>query len=125
MTATLTRVPTAQRVNDLISYIQQGRVIDAMHEFYDADVSMQENANPATVGLAPNIEREKKFLAQVKTWKGFTVTGLVVDGDTAFIENVIEFVNTGGQDVRLEQVAVQRWKGGKIVQERFYYNAGA
>lgn len=115
----------AQRVNDLIAHIQQGRVIDAMHEFYDRDVSMRENANPPSVGLDANIEREKKFLAQVKTWKGFTVTGLAVNGDTAFIENVIEFVSTDGRDVRLEQVSVQRWKNGRIVSERFYSNAGA
>jgi hypothetical protein len=30
----------------------------------------------------------------------------------------------GGQRMKLEQVAVRRWKDGKIVKERFYYNKG-
>lgn len=32
---------------------------------------MQDNANPPTMGLAANIEREKQFAGGVKEWKGF------------------------------------------------------
>lgn len=111
------------RVNALQEYIKTGRVLEAMTEFYSPDVAMQENANPPTVGLVPNIEREKQFLAQVKVWKGYTVKSLAASGDTALVESVIEFTNQQDQPVRLEQVAAQRWKNGKIVHERFYYDA--
>ena len=114
----------SQRVNDLQSYIKTGRIIEAMNEFYAHDCAMQENANPACVGLATNIEREKQFLSQVKEWKGYAVKGLAVSGDTAFVESTIDFVNQQGQPVHMEQVSVQRWKDGKIAHERFYYNAG-
>jgi ketosteroid isomerase-like protein len=36
----------------------------------------------------------------------------------------MEFVATSGQPVRLEQVSVAKWKNGKIVSERFYYDTG-
>ena len=114
----------SQRVNDLQTYIKTGRIIEAMNEFYAQDCAMQENANAACVGLAANIEREKQFLAQVKEWKGYTVKSLAVNGETAFVESAIDFVNQQGQPVHMEQVSVQRWKGGKIAHERFYYNAG-
>ena len=39
-------------------------------------------------------------------------------------ESVMDWVNTDGDDVHVEQVAVARWKDGKIVHERFYYNMG-
>ncbi len=48
-----------QRLNDLFGYVRQGKIIEAMNEFYDKDTVMQDNANPPTKGLAANIEREK------------------------------------------------------------------
>ncbi|HET9130758.1 MAG TPA: hypothetical protein VFO86_07420, partial [Terriglobia bacterium] len=55
-----------QRLQDLFGYVRQGKIIEAMNEFYDQDTAMQENANPPTKGLAANIEREKQFLNGVK-----------------------------------------------------------
>lgn len=112
-----------QSVNDLIDHIKQGKIIEAMEKYYDPQVSMRENSKPPTVGLAPNIEREKQFMSQIKEWKGFTVTALGVGDGVALIENTIEFINTSGKPVRMEQVAVQRWRNGKIVEERFYYDS--
>jgi SnoaL-like polyketide cyclase len=114
-----------QRLNDLFAYIRQGKIIEAMSEFYDKDVKMQDNANPPTVGQAANIEREKQFLSGVKEWKGFNVTASAVGDDVTFYECSLDFIATSGQPVHMEQVVVARWKNGKIVQERFYYDTGA
>lgn len=114
-----------QRLNDLFGYIRQGKILDAMAEFYDKDVTMQENANPPTVGQAANVEREKQFLSGVKEWKGFNVTASAVGDNVTFYECSLDFIATSGQAVHMEQVVVSRWKGGKIVHERFYYDAGA
>jgi hypothetical protein len=113
------------RVVSLVEYIKTGRILDAMTEFYSTDTQMQENANPPTKGLEANIEREKQFLAQVKVWKGFEVKGLAVENDVAFMESTIDFVNQQDKPVHMEQVSVTRWKDGKIVHERFYYDSAA
>ena len=113
-----------QRLNDLLGYIRQGKIIEAMNEFYDKDTVMQDNANPPTKGLAANIEREKQFMSGVKEWKGFTVTTSGVGDNVTFYESTSDFVTTGGVPVHLEQVAVAKWKNGKIVHERFYYDTG-
>jgi hypothetical protein len=55
-----------QRLNDLFGYIRQGKIIEAMNEFYDKDIVMQENTNPPTKGLGANIEREKQFMRGVR-----------------------------------------------------------
>jgi ketosteroid isomerase-like protein len=135
-TATVASVPTStntsttntnvrDRVDALIEYIQTGRILEAMTEFYAPDAQMQENANPPTTGLAANIEREKQFLSNVKEWRGFAVKGLAVDGDVSFMESTIDFVAQNGADVHVEQVSVARWRDGKIVHERFYYDPAA
>jgi ketosteroid isomerase-like protein len=113
-----------QRLQGLLAAIQQGKIIDAMNEYYDTDTVMQDNANPPTKGLAANIEREKQFLNGVKEWKGFHVTASGVGDNVTLYECVMEFIATNGQPVRLEQVAVAKWKNGKIVHERFYYDTG-
>ena len=113
-----------QRLNDLFGYIRQGKIIEAMSEFYDKETVMQDNANPSTVGLAANINREKQFMSGVKEWKGFTVTASGVGDNVTFYECSLDFIATSGQPVHMEQVVVAKWKNGKIVHERFYYDTG-
>ena len=113
-----------QRLNDLFGCIRQGKIIDAMNEFYDQDTVMQENANPPTEGLAANVEREKQFMSGVKEWKGFTVTASGIGDNVTFYESTSDFVTTGGVPVHVEQVSVAKWKNGKIVHERFYNDMG-
>ena len=110
-----------QRVQDLQDYIAQGRVMEAMDEFYAEEVSMQENLDAPTVGRAANIEREKEFLANVKEWKRFEVKSIGIDGDIALVESISEFVTQDGTNVHSEQVSRSVWKDGKIVDERFYH----
>ena len=114
-----------QRLDDLFGYIRQGKIIEAITEFYDKDVKMQENANPPTIGQAANIEREKQFMSGVKEWKGSNVTASGVGDNVTFYECNLDFIATSGQPVHMEQVVVAKWKNGKIVHERFYYDTGA
>lgn len=113
-----------QRLNELFGYIRQGKIIEAMSEFYDRDTVMQDNANPPKNGLAANIEREKQFMSGVKEWKGFNVTASGVGDNATFYESTMDFIATNGQPVHLEQVSVAKWRNGKIVHERFYYDTG-
>lgn len=114
-----------ERLTDLFDYIRQGKIIEAMNEFYDKDTVMQDNANPPTQGLAANIEREKQFLSGVKEWKAFNVSASGVGDNVTFYECSLDFIATSGQPVHMEQVSVAKWKNGKIVHERFYYDTGA
>jgi len=121
------RFDIRDRVQELVSYIQNGRIIDAMYEFYADDVRMQENNNPPTVGLAANVERERQFVGYVKEWKRFDVDALAVDaarGRTVVLSRC-EVDAVDGKSVKMDQVAVQTWRDGKIVDEKFYYDTGA
>jgi hypothetical protein len=115
------------RVRDLVSYIQNGRIIDAMYEFYADDVRMQENNSTPTVGLAANVEREKQFVGYVKQWKSFDVDTLAVDAarGRTVVQSRAEFEAVDGKSVKMDQVAVQTWRDGKIVHEKFYYDTGS
>ena len=120
----MTTVNLQQRLQDLHNHIGQDKIIEAMHEFYDDDTVMQDNANRPTKGLAANIEREKQFMSGVKEWKRFDVTASGVGDNVTFYEAVADFITTDEQHMHLEQVSVAKWKNGKIVHERFYYDTG-
>ena len=113
-----------QRLQGLLDHIRNGKVIEAMNEFYDRDTVMQDNANPSTKGLAANIEREKQFLNGVKEWTGFNVKASAAGDNVTFYECTMDFIATNGQPVHMEQVSVAKWNNGKIVHERFYYDTG-
>lgn len=122
--SSLTTLRLEDRLKDLHRYIREGRHIEALNEFYDRAVMMQENANPLTIGLDANIERENQFFKNVKEWKGFEVKSFAVGDGVTFYEAVVDFIATNGQLVHQEQVTVAKWRNGKIVHERFYYDTG-
>ena len=113
-----------ERLDDLIDYIRTGRIAEAMTEFYSEGAVMEEPAYGKTVGLAANIQREKKFVDSVKQWKGFDVIAIGVGDDVSFYEHTMDWVAQDGSEVHVEQIAVAKWKDGKIIHERFYYSMG-
>ena len=109
------------RIQELLEYVQQGRIMDAMTEFYSEEVVMEEPMYGKTEGLAANLEREQHFVDSVKEFRGFEAKNVSVGENSAIYENVMDWVDVKGQEIHVEQVAVQEWKDGKIVRERFYY----
>jgi len=111
------------RLEDLFSYIREGRILDAINEFYAEDAAMQENNLPPTVGREVNFEREKQFLSTVKEWQRFDVVAKGVGDNVTFYETVMDWVTTENTPVHVEQVVVAKWQNGKIIHERYYHNS--
>jgi len=109
------------RINELLDTIRNGRIMDAMKAFYAEEVVMQEPAYGKTVGLAANLEREQKFVDSVKAFKNFETSAVAVGEGVAIYENIMDWTDVDNNDIHVEQVVVQKWQGGKIVHERFYY----
>ncbi len=116
----MTSNPSNVRIHELNQAIGRGEILEAMDAFYDDTVVMTEPYH-TTEGKAANIEREKTFLASVAEWKVFEAKATAIDGDTSISEQIMEWTTTDGQTMHVEQVAVARWRNGKIVHERFYY----
>lgn len=114
-----------ERANALAEYVTSGRILEAMEEFYAADVVMQDNNNAPCVGKTENIEREKGFLAYVKEIHQNEATTVIATGDQAAIHYILDFTAVDGKRMRLDQVALQTWKDGYIVRERFLYDSAS
>jgi len=101
-----------------------GKAMEAFEELYAEDVVMQENADEPRVGKAVNRKAEQDFFASVAEFHGAEILASAVNGDVSFCEVFMDFTVKSGYRAKMSQVAVRRWKDGKIVNERFYYNKG-
>jgi ketosteroid isomerase-like protein len=110
-------------VREFAELLQKGRPLDAMEKFYAPEVTVFENRQLARAGKARCLQFERDALANQPEAPRFKLGKLAVDESRghAFLEYVVRFRSSDGRPQRLEEVAVQSWDNGLIVQERFYY----
>jgi ketosteroid isomerase-like protein len=98
-----------------------GKAMEAFEELYAEDVVMQENSEPEFRGKDFNRKREQEFYQSVEAWHGGAMLASAVNGDVSFSEWTMDISLKGVGRIQLAQVAVRRWKNGKVVHERFYH----
>ena len=115
-------MPSRERVAALIARVEAGRFVEAIEEFYTEDATMQENGAPQRVGRDKLVAHERGVMAAFKEIRTLPVERWLVDGDRAVINWVFEFTRPDGSRFRMDELALQRWRGDRVVEERFYYD---
>lgn len=113
-----------QHLDEFIRLVESGKSIEAMERFYSEDVLMFENRELSRAGRDACIEYEREQLALQSKPPILKATKRAADDDdgVSFIEWVVQFESPrSGRPIRLEEVAVQKWSEGRIIEERFYY----
>ena len=96
-------------VDQLNQMILEGKILDAFDKFYADDVVMQDNNYPAREGKTLNRQYEEAFVGGLTEFRGVT-------------EWWFDYTHKDYGTRNYRQLAVQRWKNGQIVEEKFYYN---
>ena len=118
----LHRTPCLDRAQAMYAMIGEGKLVEAFDTYYHDDVVMQEPAGEPRPGKAANRDFLMQWMANVSERHGGGVTAI-----TSNEEEEITMVETwtdvtyNGQRMKMEEVAVQRWKDDLIIHERFYY----
>jgi ketosteroid isomerase-like protein len=115
-------MPSHDRVRQLIGMVEAGKFVEAIEEFYAPSATMQENVQPKRQGLDRLVEGERRVLAAWKEVRTMPVESFLIDGDRVVIRWVFEFLGHDGRSFRQDELALQRWEGDRIVEERFYYD---
>ena len=110
------------KVNDLNRMILSGESMDAFEKYYHEDVSMQENSDPPTVGKSANRERETQTMSMIEEFFGANLISTTFGDDITMSEWEMDIMYKGAPRQKMCQVAVQKWKDGQIINERFYYS---
>lgn len=110
------------KVDELNAMVLKGEILAAFKKFYASNVVMQENSKPPTVGFEANLKREEDFVAKTK-WNSAKILSVTVGENSSAIEMEVDYVHSEWGRVQVTQVALQKWRDGKIVSERFFYGA--
>ncbi|HVW09899.1 MAG TPA: SnoaL-like domain-containing protein [Bryobacteraceae bacterium] len=102
--------------------ILSGKALEAFEQYYADDVVMQENSDEPRVGKDVNRKAEVEFFSSLASFNEGKMLSSAVNGDVTFSEWFMDVTFKNGQSAKLAQVAVRRWKNGKIAHERFYYH---
>jgi ketosteroid isomerase-like protein len=114
-------MPTRARLDEFIAVVESNDHDGAIERFYTEDASMQENAAPPRVGRDALVAHERAFLATLSNVYSKAVSS-VVEGDRVAINWVFEMTDKSGKVRKMDEVAIQEWRGDKIFRERFYYD---
>jgi ketosteroid isomerase-like protein len=109
------------KVQAVIDGILAGKILETFDAYYSSDVVMSENRTEERVGKSVNREYEIQFLDNVQEFHGAQVGRVIVDGDHAAVEWSFDITFKDGNRVKMQQVAVQTWKDGRIIREDFYH----
>ena len=112
-----------EKITHLNTLAIQGKGLEAFNLYYHEDVQMQENENVPTVGKKENIERESAFFAEFEEFNMNGPLKVTVGDNVSMVEWHYSFVHRTEGPGEWKQVSVQEWKDGKIIKEKFYYNA--
>ncbi|HOY96781.1 MAG TPA: nuclear transport factor 2 family protein [Catalimonadaceae bacterium] len=109
-------------VDELNQMILEGKILDAFEKFYAPEVVMQDNDYPARVGKDLNRQYENDFVNGLTEFRGAKVVSTMISDGIACVEWWFDYTHKDYGVRNYTQVAVQRWKNGQIVEEKFYYN---
>ncbi|HOZ67827.1 MAG TPA: nuclear transport factor 2 family protein [Chitinophagaceae bacterium] len=109
-------------VDQLNQMILEGKILDAFDKFYAEEVVMQDNNYPAREGKALNRQYEEAFVGGLTEFRGAKVVNTLISDDLAVTEWWFDYTHKDYGVRNYTQLAVQRWKNGQIVEEKFYYN---
>lgn len=113
-------MPTRERVQSFVAMIERGEFLPSIPEFYAEEMTAQENQEAPRIGRAAQVANEERTLARV-TFESARAVHVAVDGDVVAIHWRFEMRVAGGR-MRLEEVALQTWRGDRIVAERYFYD---
>ena len=115
-----------ERAQKLMEMVGQGQMKEAIDEFYADNVVIVEANGDSFEGKEKQKERIDEWQASLEAMHGGGVYAITSNegAGVTMIESFVDVQFKGAPAaIKFEEVAVQNWKDGKIVKERFYYNA--
>jgi hypothetical protein len=115
-------MPSPDTLARFVEMVEGARFLEAIETFYAADATMQENEQPPRVGKPALLANERKVIGGTRRVTARCVPPLLVSGDHAVVRWVFEFEGRDGAVARIDELAYKRWRGEKIVEEKFFYD---
>ena len=112
------------KAKDIYDMSAQGKMLEAFEKYYHNDVVMVEASGETRNGKDVNRKFEVEFMSMIKEVHGAGARAITSNEKeaTTMVESWMDATYKDGSRSMMEEVAVQKWKGDQIINERFYYN---
>ena len=114
-------MPSRERVQAFIAVVVGGDHVRAIADYYHEGASMQENLKEPRRGRVLLMAQEAKTLEKMQMYTHPDPLFLV-DGNHVVIHWTFDATAKDGVTRRLNELALQRWEGDRIAEERFVYD---
>ncbi len=109
-----------EKLNDLNQMILNGEILESMDKYYHPDCIVIEKNNVVAKGLEQAKARESELFNGVEAWLKSEIISTAVGDNVTMTEWHYEYRHRVYGYKKFDQVAVQHWKEGKIISDRFY-----
>jgi ketosteroid isomerase-like protein len=113
-----------EKAKSMYDMMAQGKMLDAFEKYYSKDVVMIEATGEVRKGKDANRKFQSDFVGMMKELHGSGVNAITSDekAGVTMVESWMDLTLKDGNRSKMEEVAVQKWRGDQIINERFYYN---
>ncbi len=115
----MTEQQIAASLQELTALVGEGKPLEAFEKFYHEDLEKTDLDGVVVVGKDNSRQIGQVLLSKVTAIRDFTPIGTVIRGDRSFLIWSLDFDHADNGPVKVVQVAIQDWKDGKIIRERF------
>jgi hypothetical protein len=115
----MTEQQISTALDELIEMMAAGKPMETFDKFYHQDLEKTDLDGVMHKGKAVNREIGATLLSKVKAVRDFTAIGKIIKENRSFLVWSLDFDHSENGPVKVIQVAVQDWKDGKIIRERF------
>ena len=110
-----------KKANEEINAIlEAGEAMEAFEKHYHDEVEMQENESDPRKGKVLNREQCGAFTQMFPDLK-LKVLSTAYGENLSIQEVLFDYTNEEGKRIYYPEIAVRKWKGDKVIQEKFYY----
>ena len=108
------------RLNDFNNMILNGEILESMDKHYHPDCVVIEKNDVVANGIQEAKDRESSVFEGVDAWLKSEIKSTAVGDNVTMTEWHFEYKHRDFGHKKFDQVAVQHWKDGKIISDRFY-----
>lgn len=115
-------MPSRETVDAFVAQVVSGDHVGAIRDWYADDATMQENQLEPRAGRELLMAHEAAALQRSAHLDSECLSPPVIDGDRVVIHWLFTFQLHNGARMSLNELALQTWRGDKIVAETFFYD---
>lgn len=106
-----------------LNYVNAGKLLEGFETYYAENVVMQELGEEPRIGKDANRTVEINFIESIKEVHGGGILSFAEDAENnkTMVESWMDLTFASGFRTKMQQVAVQTWENGLIVNEIFYH----